>query len=238
MDNLYLKGEMLQILTKNLEVVEGQFYEMAKDNSRISLCNVKELPLNKHSDGILHYYNTEIQDIVKLKLSDQSQTNLVLTEKEYENIIKTSKTFKFINQVDKAFHEAIEDLNEYSYVGVSTDGAVKGRKVKMPFLVMSTPQQIYIFDIYVMQYHAFDAGLKKLLEAENPKKIVHDSRLLSDCLYHKHKVKLTSVFDTQVQLLFLHTLNKNIDKLHHTISSLLWMMIIICAILRYRLFPI
>ncbi|CAH2062898.1 unnamed protein product, partial [Iphiclides podalirius] len=50
----------------------------------------------------------------------------------------------------------------------------------------------------VMQYHAFDAGLKKILENETPKKIVHDCRKLSDCLYHKHNVKLNSIFDTQV----------------------------------------
>lgn len=199
MDNLYLKGEMLQIHTKNYEVVEGQFYEMTNDKSRISLCNVKELHVDKPSDGILHYYDSEIQNIVKLKLSnDQKVTSLKLSEKEYESIIKTSKLYKYINQVDKTFHEAIADLNEYSYVGLSTDGADKGRKVRMPFLVLSTPQQIYIFDTHVMQFHAFDAGLKKLLEAESPKKIVHDSRLLSDCLYHKHNVKLASVFDTQV----------------------------------------
>ncbi|CAH0397534.1 unnamed protein product [Chilo suppressalis] len=196
MDSLYLKGELLQVHTKNSEVVEGRFYSMNSDKSRISLYNIKE-PQGISLDGVCHYYNSEIQDIVKLK-DKEVPKHLKISQKECEDIIKLSKKYIFINQVDNSFHEALDDLNHYSYVGLSTDGANMGRKCKMPFLVMSTPQKIYIFDIQVMQYHAFDAGLKQLLESESPKKIVHDCRKVSDCLLHKHNVKLNSVFDTQV----------------------------------------
>ncbi|RVE52528.1 hypothetical protein evm_002922 [Chilo suppressalis] len=196
MDSLYLKGELLQVHTKNSEVVEGRFYSMNSDKSRISLYNIKE-PQGISLDGVCHYYNSEIQDIVKLK-DKEVPKHLKISQKECEDIIKFSKKYIFINQVDNSFHEALDDLNHYSYVGLSTDGANMGRKCKMPFLVMSTPQKIYIFDIQVMQYHAFDAGLKQLLESESPKKIVHDCRKVSDCLLHKHNVKLNSVFDTQV----------------------------------------
>lgn len=197
MDNLYMKGELLQVHTKNSEIYEGRFYGMTNDKSKISLYNVKDSPKGDLSDGILHYYDSDIQDIIKLKEPNE-QKHLKISEKECEEIIKTSKKYIYINQVDKSFHEAVEDLNQYSYIGLSTDGASMGRKCKMPFLVLSTPLQIYIFDIKVMEYHAFDAGLKKLLESETPKKIIHDSRNISDCLYHKHNVKLNSVFDTQV----------------------------------------
>lgn len=192
-----MKGELLKIETKNYGIVEGQFYGMTKDKSRISLYDVKEEGQDAPSDGILHYYDSEIQNIVKLK-GGSDHMHLKITQKEYEDIIKVSKKFKYINQVDNTFHSAINDLNQYSYLGLSTDGAYMGRKCKMPFLVMSTPTQIYIFDTHVMQYHAFDGGLKEILEAESPKKIIHDSRKLADCLYHKHNVKLKSVFDTQV----------------------------------------
>ncbi|CAK1578508.1 unnamed protein product [Parnassius mnemosyne] len=197
MDNLYMKGELLQIHTKNEEVIEGRFYSVNNDKSKISLYNVKELPQGVEDKGVCHYYDSEVRDIIKLQEQNE-QTYLKLTQKECEEIIKTSKKYIFINQVDKHFHEAIEDLVQYSYIALSTDGANMGRKCKMPFVVLSTPQQIYIFDIQVMQYHAFDAGLKKILECETPKKIVHDCRKISDCLYHKHNVKLNSVFDTQV----------------------------------------
>lgn len=197
MDNLYMKGELLQVHTKNCEVFEGNFYSITSDKSKISLYNVKELSQGCENAGITHYYNSEVSNIVKLQKPD-IKTNLKISEKECEVIVSISKKYIFINQVDNSFHEALEDLNQYSYISVSSDGASMGRKCKMPFLVMATPQQIYIFDIEVMQYHAFDGGLKKLLESEHPKKIVHDCRKLSDCLYHKHNVKLTSVFDTQV----------------------------------------
>ncbi|XP_026765080.2 piRNA biogenesis protein EXD1-like [Galleria mellonella] len=197
MDNLYMKGELLQVHTKNLEVVEGRFYEMNLDKSKISLYNVKELPQSDPTEGICHYYNSEIRDIIKLQETDE-QKHLKISQKECEDIIKISKKYIYINQVDRAFHDAIDDLNQYNYIALSTDCANMGRKWQMPFVVMATPQQIYIFDTKVMQYHAFDAGLKKLLESDSPKKIVHDCRKISDCLYHKHNIKLKSVFDTQV----------------------------------------
>ncbi|CAH0759305.1 unnamed protein product [Diatraea saccharalis] len=199
MNNLFMKGELLQVHTKNSEVIEGRFYAINSDKSRISLYDIKEELQGIKLDGVCHYYNTEIQNIVKLK-DKELPKHLKISQKECEDIIKLSKKFIFINQIDNNFHDALDDLNHYSYVGLSTDGADMGRKCKMPFLVMSTPQQIYIFDIQVMQYHAFDAGLKQLLESETPKKIVHNCRKISDCLFHKHNVKLNSVFDTQVKV--------------------------------------
>ncbi|XP_068627825.1 piRNA biogenesis protein EXD1 [Battus philenor] len=197
MDNLYMKGELLQVHTKNFEVVEGRFYGMNTDKSKISLYNVKELPQGEEDKGICHYYDSEVKNIIKLQ-DQNDKPYLKLTQKECEDIIKTSKKFIYINQVDKSFHDAIEDLMQNHYIALSSDGANMGRKCKMPFIVLSTPNQIYIFDVQVMQFHAFDAGLKKILECDSPKKIVHDCRKISDCLYHKHNVKLNSVFDTQV----------------------------------------
>ncbi|VVC91641.1 unnamed protein product [Leptidea sinapis] len=197
MDSLYMKGELLQIHTKESEVIEGRFYSMTLDKSKISLYNVKELPDGDKSEGICHYYDTEVRNIVKLQEQNET-TFLKISLKEYADILKTSMKYKYLNQVDASFHKAIDDLYQYTYIAVSTDGVDMSRKCKMPFLVVSTPHQIYVFDIHIMQYHAFDAGLKKLLEDDNVKKIVHDCRKLSDCLYHKHNVKLKSIFDTQV----------------------------------------
>ncbi|XP_028177446.1 piRNA biogenesis protein EXD1-like [Ostrinia furnacalis] len=216
MDNLYMKGELLQVHTKNSEVIEGRFYSMNSDKSKISLYNIKEDEGIK-CEGVCHYYNSEIRDIVKLKEDDQPK-HLKISQKECEDIIKVAKKYIYINQVDNSFHEAMDDLLSYDYIGLSTDGANMGRKCKMPFVVLSTPQQIYIFDTQVMQYHAFDAGLKKMLEGKSPKKIVHDCRKISDSLYHKHNVKLNSVFDTQVGDLIISK-NKN-GCLPNTVKSL------------------
>lgn len=199
MDTFYMKGELLQVHTKNSEVIEGRFYSMNSDKSRLSLYDVSRETQGNYIGSVCHYYNSEIRDIVKLKESDEPK-HLKISQKECEEIIKVSKKCIYINQVDNSFHEALEDLNSYAYVGLSTDGANMGRKLKLPFLVLSTPHHIYIFDTQVMQYHAFDAGLKKLLESECPKKIIHDCRKISDCLFHKHNVKLNSVFDTQVRI--------------------------------------
>lgn len=201
MDKAYTKGELLQLHTKNFEIIEGRFFSTNSDKSKISLYNVKELPEDKKSDSVLHFYDSEIRNIVKLPDPEKSK-QLRISPKEVEDILTVSKKAIFINQVDNSFHDALKDLNLFDYIAMSTDGANMGRKCKMPFLVLSTPNQIYIFDIQVMQYHAFDAGLKKLLESDAPKKIVHDCRKISDCLFHKHNVELNSVFDTQVNICY------------------------------------
>ncbi|OWR50580.1 piRNA biogenesis protein EXD1-like [Danaus plexippus] len=217
MDNLYMKGELLQLHTKNSEVIEGRFYSITNDKSKISLYEVKESPQSDKNEGVCHYYDTEVRNIVKLQEPNE-QTFLKITQKECEEILKISKKYVFINQIDHSFHDAMDDLNQYSFICISTDGGNMGRKCKLPFLVLSTPAQIYIFDIQVLQHHAFDAGLKKLLESDHPKKIVHDCRKISDCLYHKHNVKLNSVFDTQVGDLII-TRNKT-GRLPNNVKSL------------------
>ncbi|CAK1551906.1 unnamed protein product [Leptosia nina] len=217
MDNRYMKGELLQLQTKNSEIIEGRFFSMTSDMSKISLYNVKESAGDEKSDGVFHYYDSEVRDIIKVKESTEP-TFLKISQKECEDILLVSKKYKYINQVDSSFHEAIETLKQFGFLALSSDGAHMGRKCKMPFLVLSTPHQIFIFDIQVMQYHAFDAGLKEILEDNDIKKIVHGCRKLSDCLYHKHNIKLKSVFDTQVADLII-TKNKT-GRLPESIKSL------------------
>lgn len=197
MDNHYKKGDLIQIKTKNDELVNGLFYAMSNDKSRITLSDVRNSFMGKPSDGILYYYEQEIQDIVKLERCNEPKY-LKLDQKDLEEAILVSKNYIYINQVDKIFSEATAYLKNQSCIALSTDGASLGRKSEMPFLVLSTQWKIYIFDVQVMQNRAFHAGLKELLESEVPKKIVHDCRTLSDCLMHKHNVNLHSVFDTQV----------------------------------------
>lgn len=203
MNSTYMKGDLLQLHTKNDDVFVGRFQSFNSDKSRISLNGVKVNGKDEKCENVCHYYNSEVDKIIKVKESeDSNQVKKILRipQREVEDIIIVSKRYSFINQVDVSFHDALKDLSNFSYIAVSTDGASMGRKSKMPFIVLSTPQQIYIFDIQVMQYKAFDGGLKALLESETPKKIVHDCRKLSDCLFHKHNVTLKSVFDTQVNV--------------------------------------
>lgn len=199
MDKAYMKGELLQLHTKKSEIIEGRFFSTNSDKSKISLYNVKESSEDNRSESVLHFYDSEIHNIVKLPDLEKGK-QLRISPKDVEDIITVSRKFVFVNQVDNSFHKALHDLNQFEYVAMSADGANMGRKCKMPFLVLSTPNNIYIFDIQVMQFHAFEAGLKKLLESDTPKKILHDCRKISDCLYHRHNVQLNSVFDTQVNI--------------------------------------
>lgn len=201
MDKTYTKGELLQIETINGEVFEGSFYSQNSDKTKISLHKARELPKGERIEGVTHYYKSEIQEIIKVNSEDVAKSFnklLRLSQEECEDMMKISKRYIYINQVDNTFHEALDDLRHYNYIAIGTECADMGRKAKLPILTMSTPIQIYIFDIQVMQYHAFDGGLKQLLENECPRKIVHNCRKLSDCLYHKHNIQLNSVFDTQV----------------------------------------
>lgn len=92
----------------------------------------------------------------------------------------------------------VKDIKAEAAVGLSVEGAMFGRCSKLSLISIATPSHAFLFDIYTLGDAAFDNGLRDILEAEEIEKVIHNCRLVSDCLHHKHHVTICSIFDTQV----------------------------------------
>ncbi|XP_062887405.1 piRNA biogenesis protein EXD1 [Mobula hypostoma] len=103
-----------------------------------------------------------------------------------------------IDQLHQKFGPAIFQIKQQNVIGVAVKGINVCRFGKLFWMQISTNDRIYLFDIFLLGAAAFKNGLKIVLEDVNVLKVIHDSRLLSDCLYHQYRVDLTNVFDTQV----------------------------------------
>ncbi|XP_046394155.1 piRNA biogenesis protein EXD1-like [Ischnura elegans] len=134
--------------------------------------------------------------------------------KYYLSLLKNLKT---IDEVDDNFDLAVADIMSHSIVGVSCEGAMLGRRGKLSWIGVCCPDfnadeeeasqltagpsslNLYLFDVALMGTVAFSKGLKTFFEDKHsPKKVIHDCRFFSDCLYHEFDVKLQNVLDTQV----------------------------------------
>lgn len=127
---------------------------------------------------------------------------LMLLTKLINNGVCFSRKFIYMATMDNRFFEATEYLYNCETVSVFGIGSELGRQKCISILVMSSWDQVYLFDIQMYRLPDLPPKIKNILESESIKKVVHDSRTLADCLYHCHnKVKLTNVFDTQVRRL-------------------------------------
>lgn len=95
----------------------------------------------------------------------------------------------------------MNDIQSQQCVAVTGEGSNEGRFSQLTILGLATRSSIYLFDMINLGQRAFKAlnsAVKKILESNQFLKVVHNCRLLSDCLKHKYQINLTNVFDTQV----------------------------------------
>lgn len=89
-------------------------------------------------------------------------------------------------------------LSKESIVGMAAEGVSIGRNGELCLLQLATQSHVFIFDMLVLGAVAFKDGLAELIQCPRVLKVVHDSRLVSDMLFHKFGVNLINIFDTQV----------------------------------------
>jgi len=94
------------------------------------------------------------------------------------------------------FEEAVVRLSTCSRIGLSMEGQVLGRNGKTSLLVISSLEEVFVFDLLNMGENAFKWGLYSVLRNKEVVKMVHDCRQLSDTLYHQYGLELENVFDT------------------------------------------
>lgn len=130
------------------------------------------------------------------KQSDMNRSKI--SEEEYDALNKLVQNHVLISRLGDLFTKAVRDIKAEPAIGLSVEGAMFGRHSKVSLLSIATPSRAFVFDMCALGDAAFDNGLRDILETEEIEKVIHNCRLVSDCLHHKHHVTICNVFDTQV----------------------------------------
>ncbi|XP_060684628.1 piRNA biogenesis protein EXD1 [Hemiscyllium ocellatum] len=132
-------------------------------------------------------------------MDEDSPSEIVWDERgNRKELEDESLKYIVIDQFHQKFGPAIFHIKKQSAIGVAVEGIDICRFGKLCLIQIATVNQIYLFDIFLLGPVAFKNGLKMILEDSDILKVIHDCRLVSDCLYHQYRVDLTNVFDTQV----------------------------------------
>ena len=110
--------------------------------------------------------------------------------------ILTPSRLYIVDQVGDMFEEAIARVQAAGQVGVSCEGGLLGRASPLALLLLATKEDVFMFDVQMMGEDCWQYGLRTVLQEPQLLKILHDCRQLSDCLWHKHNVRLAGVYDT------------------------------------------
>merc|ERR1719369_1894273 len=108
----------------------------------------------------------------------------------------TPSRLYYVEREGDIFEEAIVRLSACTRIGLSMEGQVLGRHGKTSLLVISSQEDVFVFDLLNMGVNAFRWGLYSVLSNKEVVKVVHDSRQVSDTLYHQYGLELVNVFDT------------------------------------------
>ena len=103
-----------------------------------------------------------------------------------------------IDKFDELFARVLGTLEESSRVGLSCEGKMLGRHGTLCWLVLSTEDEVFMFDILSLGEDAFKYGLKAVIQDNRIRKIVHDARFMADCFHHQYGVEITNMYDTMV----------------------------------------
>ena len=171
-------GSYAEVSTKSEAV--GNWNLIQKDQQAVQPGKVKE------------------SDVMNTISRDTAMNRSNLSEEEYYALNKFVDNYVLIDHVGDVFRRAVEDIKAEPAVGLSMEGATFGRCSKASLVSFATPSCAFLFDIYSLGDAAFDNGLRDILESKKIEKVIHNCRLISDCLHHKHRVTICGVFDTQV----------------------------------------
>jgi len=108
----------------------------------------------------------------------------------------TPSNLYFVEREGDLFEEAVVRLSTCLRIGISMEGQVLGRHGKSSLLVISSQEDVFVFDLINMGVKAFKWGLYSILRNKEVVKVIHDSRQVSDTLYHQYGLELENVFDT------------------------------------------
>lgn len=127
-------------------------------------------------------------------------TITTINEAELQEINNRTLSAIHIIQCDASYHAAVADLQCQEMVGLNIEGARLGRLQPGSLLSFSTNARIYLFDLKMLGRIFKD--IKQILEAEKPRKVVHNSALICDHLKNLYKCQLNGFQDTLVEFFY------------------------------------
>lgn len=169
--------------------------------------NIDAIHLNTTTAADQKFYKNELTFIAPLKHDEEDNRTAAcdFTFKELRHVSELLSNHVFLEQFDSKYHDAIADIKSEFFIGFYMPGVEFGRFAEYSMIVCSTSKSIYIFDLAVLG--RIEKSMKEILEANVPKKIIHDSCSVADYLKHKRKINLFGVFDTMVETTCFYTGN-------------------------------
>ena len=214
----FTRGQILVVELKNLEVIEGEY--LSGCDEEITLVNTLIYPSKQKMKGPFYYYMNEILSISTLKANktaeDEQQREPIESTKNLHNVITmdrceferlrcSSQEYIFMSMTDSRYHDAIDHMKNCENVGVAVIPMNGDKLSKVNLLVMSTWDQVYIFDVFNFNVKSLPKELREIFEMAAVKKIAHDSKRLV-MLLHNFGISVRNLFDTQVADLFVRKL--------------------------------
>jgi len=112
-----------------------------------------------------------------------------------------NQSYKLVDN-HRELRSSIRQLNHLepgSLVAVDCEGVSLSREGELTIVTVATEaEEVYIFDVAVLDDDVFDKGLRDILEDSTREKLMFDCRGDSDSLWHQYGVRLSGVLDVQL----------------------------------------
>ncbi|XP_062295759.1 piRNA biogenesis protein EXD1 [Scomber scombrus] len=149
-----------------------------------------------NSDRNIH--ENKLEDHLTVKKFQPYRNPITLDEDEDD---EEFINFVVIDEFHEKFGPAVMHIKRQHVIGVGVDGVEVYQHGRLCWLQIATKNKVYLFDILLLGARAFKNGLSMILESKHILKVIHDCRAIAGCLITQFGVKLTNVFDTQLQSL-------------------------------------
>lgn len=207
------KGEYIILEMTCGDVFEGDVINVGEN--LLEMINVRQHNNQNNFQGLYTFYRVEIERIFKLKTQVCKPENVnpklfrisCLDKKEYDRLKHMSQNFIYLENADSRYYKAVEDLENAETIGVAPLDLDKSIATEVTLLVMSTFEQVYLFDLTNLKDRAFYPELKAIFESNFICKVLHGGIAFIDILYKNYKVYASNIFDTQVTDLVIEKRN-------------------------------
>ena len=189
------------------------------DVHALELEDVWDLSVGAHIHGIGRFHTSEILEWRWLSVVDEEEWTAAASSSESvqpeiwssdpTGKTKTKSSSDAVRNIEvpyvvldsigvTEFLVAVGHIRRQKAVGFSLAGSRVGRRGRLSWVVVSTPDLVYLFDIFSLGNEGFKHGLKDVFSSDSVVKVTHDCRHAADMLHRQYGVDLVNVFDTQV----------------------------------------
>lgn len=193
--------KMKKLLGKDVIIeLKGDVYIGTVTFSNDKYINIQAMEFKTSAVVATKFYKNEMLSIKPLKAQHHVDTDdcTDFTLQELTRMSLTLSSYLLIERFDSVYHNAIDEIESESFIGFYMPGIDGGRFSDSSIVAISTSKTVFLFDVQVMG--RIENKIKNILEANAPKKIVHDASRAADHLEHKHNINLSGVFDSMVNV--------------------------------------